>query len=55
MVKRFERCARAREEYSMGVPGLRLVTRQTGCLLKRALSCKELFPEKAAYRVSFIG
>ena len=46
VVKRFERCARAREEKSMGVPGLRLVTRQTGCLLQRALSYKELFPAK---------
>ena len=39
--QRFERCAWARDEQSMGVPGLRLVTRQKD-LLQRALSCKEL-------------
>ena len=45
MIKRFERCARAWGEYSTGVPGFMLVTRQKGPTLnssfqQRALSCQ---------------
>ena len=44
MIIRFEKCARAGDELSMGVPGLRLVTRQKGP------PAESSFLPKAAYK-----
>ena len=43
MIKRREWCARAGDEYSMGLPGLKLVTGQRGG------PCRELFPAESCF------
>ena len=43
VIKRFERCVRSRDKESMGVPGLRLVTRQ------KSASWKEFFRSKSCW------
>lgn len=45
VITRFERCPRAKDEQSMEVPGLRLMTNQNGAF------CRELFPAKSRLQI----